>query len=107
MAGAWTVNVVLTERTPTVAVIVAGPKGASGSMVTISGGNTPPVPIVKISGAITPGGPIMTPAVPASAAGKFRPVIVTAVPRAPAVGTGVMLGSIGGGGMTVKVALAE
>ncbi|MBT9148484.1 MAG: hypothetical protein DDT32_02258 [Syntrophomonadaceae bacterium] len=103
MPGAVTVKGAVAETTPTVTVKVAGPKGASGSMVTVVDGITPTAVVTKPTGAMTPGA-IMTPWVPIGTAGNV-PVTVTAVPRAPAVGARVMVAA--GGGVTLKNAVAE
>jgi hypothetical protein len=70
-------------------------------MVTVGGMIAPAASVVKPIGAMTPGA-IITPGV---VAGKFAPVTVTTVPRAPAGGLRVTVGA--GGGVTVKNALAE
>lgn len=109
MAGAWTVKVSLTETTPTVTVMVAGPKGAPGSMVTLVAGIAPAVTIVKPTGAMTPGA-IITPGAPTAAGGtgKCKPLTVTFVPRAPAAGIRVISATGGtGGGVTKKVSVSE
>ena len=91
----------MAETTPTVTVNVAGPKGAPASMMTVVAGTAPAAVVVIAIGLMTPGA-IMTPAVPG---GKWLPVTITAVPRAPAVGARTMLAA--GAGVTMKGALAE
>jgi hypothetical protein len=94
-AGGSTMKWALAERTPTVAVMVCSPKGASPSIVTVV--VNPPVALVEmVSGEITPGAVMM----PGATTGKPVPVTVTGAPRAPEVGERVMVGR--GAGSTVK-----
>jgi hypothetical protein len=70
-------------------------------MVTTVAGIAPAAVVMKVTGAITPGGPSRT---PGALTGNPTPVAVTAVPGKPLVGERVIAA---GGGVTVKVAVAE
>jgi hypothetical protein len=81
MAGVVTVKPAVAETTPTVTVIVVGPKGAACSIMIGLVGNAPTASLVKVAGAMIPGA-VMTPAVPG---GKPVPFTVMVMFRAAAV----------------------
>ncbi|MBT9148485.1 MAG: hypothetical protein DDT32_02259 [Syntrophomonadaceae bacterium] len=94
-----TVKVAVAEMPPTVAVKIAGPAGAPGSIVARTA-ISPPAPVMKCTGVMTPAGVAVRN--PGALPGKPDPMTVIVVPGGPVTGVSVS----GGGGATAAAGAA-